>query len=495
MSGGSTADRSTAAGRADLDGGGERARLAFLAEASRRLSDSLDYEATLVTVAGLALPHLGAWCIVDLLEPDGSIRRLAVIHPDPAKHAPARDLYLRPPGPGDAVGAPRVMRLAEPEIVAEGLEIVLACDHCDAEHRALLLEMGAETFLTVPMVARGRMVGAITFATSGDGHGPGEPDRLIAEDLARRCAMAIDNARLYGEAQTARGAAERALDDARTLAREAAAANERLVLSTLREQELAEEAQAANRAKSDFLSTMSHELRTPLTAIIAYTDLLDMGISGPVTERQKAHLERIKAACGHVLTLVNDVLDQAKVEAGQLAVERASVSAAESIAASVPLVTAQAAAGGVEIDVPRWDGEEPFYLGDRQRVRQVLVNILANAVKFTERGGRVTVTCGCTRRPDPETGFGEGGRWTYVRVRDTGIGIAPDQLAAVFRPFVQVDTGHTRTGEGTGLGLAIARDLAVRMGGALTLRSEVGVGSCFTLWLPACSGAAPPSQA
>jgi GAF domain-containing protein len=156
------------------------------------LSDSLDYEATLVTVAGLALPHLGAWCIVDLLEPDGSIRRLAVIHPDPAKHAPARDLHLRPPGRGDPVGAPRVMRMREPEIVAEGLEMVLACDHCDEEHRALLLEMGAETFLTVPMVARGRMVGAITFATSGQGHGAGEPDRLIADDLARRCAMAID---------------------------------------------------------------------------------------------------------------------------------------------------------------------------------------------------------------------------------------------------------------------------------------------------------------
>lgn len=160
---------------APVHAGGERARLAFLAEASRRLSDSLDYEATLVTVAGLALPHLGAWCIVDLLEPDGSIRRLAVIHPDPAKHAPARDLYLRPPGPRDPVGAPRVMRMAEPEIVAEGLEMVLACDHCDVEHRALLLEMGAETLLTVPMVARGRMVGAITFATSGKGTGPASP--------------------------------------------------------------------------------------------------------------------------------------------------------------------------------------------------------------------------------------------------------------------------------------------------------------------------------
>jgi signal transduction histidine kinase len=233
--------------------------------------------------------------------------------------------------------------------------------------------------------------------------------------------------------------AERALDDARTLAREAAAANERLMLASLREQELAQEAQAANRAKSEFLSNMSHELRTPLNAVMAYTDLLDLGISGPVTERQKAHLERIKT------------------------------------------VTAQAAAGGVEIQVLHCDGEEPCYLGDRQRVRQVLVNLLANAVKFTEPGGRVTVTCGCTQRPDPETEFGEEGRWTYMRVQDTGIGIAPDQLAAVFRPFVQVETGYTRARGGTGLGLAIARDLAVRMGGALTLRSEPGVGSCFTL--------------
>lgn len=185
----------------------------------------------------------------------------------------------------------------------------------------------------------------------------------------------------------------------------------------------------------------------------------------------------------------------AAAEAGRIAVGRDLASAAEAISASVVLVGAQAAAGGVEIAVPRTDGEGPFYLGDEQRVRQILVNLQSNAVKFTESGGCVKVTCGSTDHPHPETRLGEEGHWTYIRVEDTGIGIAPHQCEAVFRPFIQVETGHTRRRGGTGLGLTIARDLALRMGGDLTLRSELGVGSSFTLWLPAGPPAAPAHRA
>ena len=481
MSGSEAPDTRAKAVREGGADGEARARLACLAEASRLLADSLDYETTLVAVAGLALPHLGAWCIVDLLEPGGSIRRLAVIHPDPAKHAPARDLQLRRPDPADAVGAPRVLRTGRPEVVAEGMELVLACAECDEVHRALLRELGAGTFLTVPMVARGRMVGAITFATAAIVHGLRELDLVLAEDLARRCAIAIDNARLYAEA--------------RALAREVAAVNERLVVSSLREQELAEDAQAANRAKSDFLATMSHEIRTPINAIVGYADLMDLGIPDPATDAQKAYLERIRASSSHLLLLVDDVLDLAKVESGRMTVRLERASAPEAVSASIVLVRAQAIARGVEVEAPRADEEGLSYLGDERRVRQILVNLLSNAVKFTDPGGRVTVRCGSTDRPDPEV-QGEGhGRWTYIRVEDTGIGIAPEQTAAVFQPFVQVETGHTRTHGGTGLGLTIARGLAVRMGGHLTLRSEFGAGSCFTLWLPAGPPVAPAHRA
>lgn len=491
-------------GRTDNASREARARFAFLAVASRVLADSLDYETTLVTVAGLALPHLGAWCIVDLLEPDGSIRRLAVLHPDPAKQALARDLHLYPPDPSDAFGAPRVMRTGRPEIVHGRVEDFFSPGAGNPKQRAVLRELGSGAFLTVPMVARGRMVGAITFTATDAEVELDELDVLLAEDLARRCALAIDNASLYAEAhaardaaesarveaQAAREAAERAHSEMEAVAKDAAEVNERLLLATLREQELTEEAQAASRAKSDFLSNMSHEVRTPLNAIIAFADLLELEISGPITETQRVHLGRIKAASGHLLTLIDDILDLAKVEAGRLMVRRESASASQAISDSVELVGTMATAAGVEIEVAALDGDGPFYLGDEQRVRQILVNLLSNAVKFTPSGGHVSVTGGSTPHPDPEANVDGEGPWTYIRVEDTGIGIAPDQCAEVFRPFVQVQTGHNRTRGGTGLGLAIARDLAGRMGGDLTLHSELGVGSRFTLWLPA----APPAD-
>ncbi|HEU0076479.1 MAG TPA: ATP-binding protein, partial [Longimicrobiaceae bacterium] len=361
------------------------------------------------------------------------------------------------------------------------------------EHRALLREMGAGVFLTVPMVARGRMVGAITFATADAGRGLGEPDHLLAEDLGRRCAMAIDNARLYAEARAARALAERALAEAQATARQAAEVNERLVVATLREQELADEAQAANRAKSEFLANMSHEIRTPINAIFGYAGLLDLGIPDPLTERQHAHIERIMACGDHLLTLVNDLLDLAKVEAGRLTVRRELASVAEVVSGSIAVVRSRAS--GVEIEDPGADCEGLFYAGDEQRVRQILINLLSNAVKFTDPGGRVTVGCGSTDRPDPEARLDGEGPWTYIRVEDTGIGIPPDQVEGVFQRFVQVETGRTRTRGGAGLGLTISRELAVRMGGDLTLHSEVGVGSTFTLWLPAHPPVTPPPGA
>jgi GAF domain-containing protein len=203
-----------------------QARFAFLAEASRCLADSLDYDATLSTVAGLALPHLGAWCIVDIVEeepddalaprpPDGTvdarsdtIRRLAVLHPDPGKQALARELHERyPPAAEDFVGAPRVIRTGRPEIVLDVQDAALEAIAQDAEHLRLLRELGVRAYVIVPMVARGRMVGAITFVTADRGREFGDADLLLAEDLARRCAMAVDNARLYHAAVTARAAA------------------------------------------------------------------------------------------------------------------------------------------------------------------------------------------------------------------------------------------------------------------------------------------------
>jgi signal transduction histidine kinase len=377
------------------------------------------------------------------------------------------------------------MRTARSETVSDGTDAFLSLAARDVRQGTAIRRVGVGALLAVPMVARGAVVGAITFATSKNIHAFRQSDLVLAEDVARCCAIAVDRARLVAAARASRNTAETALTAMRAAGRLASAVAERLVMANVREQELTEVAEDANRAKSQFLANMSHEIRTPINAIVGYADLLDLEIPGPLNDAQKLHLARIRASSNHLIMLVEDVLDLAKLEAGHIHVERRRASAADTAAASIELLRTQAAAAGVSIEEPGLDGDGPFYFGDERRAQQILVNLLSNAVKFTGRGGRVTVSAGSTDEPESNAHLEHRDQWTYIRVNDTGIGIPPDQVTKVFQPFVQVETGHTRTRGGTGLGLTIARELAVRMGGDLTLRSEIGVGSAFTLWLPA----------
>ena len=251
-----------------------------------------------------------------------------------------------------------------------------------------------------------------------------------------------------------------------------------------REQTARAEAEAANRAKSDFLAMMSHELRTPLNAILGYCELLALGLSGPVVDAQREQLGRIQASSHHLIGLVNEILDLAKIEAGTLAVSSEPASTAEAISAAAALTQPQAQAAGITLSAELPPDEASIYLGDEDRVRQILVNLLSNAVKFTEAGGNITLGSGVTGAPAPGARLQGGPEWVYFHVTDTGIGIPEEELRVIFDPFVQVETGHTRSRDGTGLGLTISRRLARLMGGDLTARSEVGRGSTFTLWLP-----------
>jgi signal transduction histidine kinase len=249
------------------------------------------------------------------------------------------------------------------------------------------------------------------------------------------------------------------------------------------------EAEAASQAKSEFLAMMSHELRTPLNAVIGYAELLDLGIAGALTPDQRHQISRILASGRHLLGLVNEVLDLAKVEAGRLSLHTGLAYAGHTADGALAVVQPIAESRGILLPVQYADEAEATYNADEDRVRQILVNLLKNAVKFTEAGGSVRLECGLTKQPDPEARV-TGGPWVYWRVTDTGIGIAPAQLAAIFDPFVQVERGHTRQSDGSGLGLTISRRLARLMRGDLTVRSEVGRGSAFALWLPAVGGAA-----
>ncbi len=446
----------------------EQSKVAFLAESSRCLAESLDYESTLATVAGMALPFLGSWCIVDIVEPDGSMRRIAIVHPNPEKQEIVAGLQESwPPDRDDKLGAPQAIRSRKIEVIPHVDDELLVAVARDEENLRRLRALGIGSVIVVPLIARGCVHGALSLVSADTGHQYSQSDLELAEDLGARCAMAIDNARLHRDARNA-GAL-------------AAQMNQRLVIASVTNQELADAAREAKAAKSQFLSAMSHEIRTPINAIIGYTALLDLEIAGPLTAAQSQYLARIRASSSHLLKLIDDVLDLAKVEAGRMEVRRESAQAAAAMTMAVGLVDPQAIAAGVTIDCQ--EGCTECYLGDEDRVRQILVNLLANAVKFTDRGGRVTVTCGTTRDPDLDAQLTGEGPWVFIRIADTGIGIAPELKDAVFEPFLQADQGHTRKQGGTGLGLTISRELARRMGGDLTLRSVLGEGSCFTLWL------------
>ena len=249
------------------------------------------------------------------------------------------------------------------------------------------------------------------------------------------------------------------------------------------EREARLEAEAASQAKSDFLAIMSHELRTPLNAILGYSELMELGISGDMTDAMRKQVGRIRISAKHLLGLVNDILDLAKVEAGRLNVATLPSSVSDALTSAITLIQPQALAKNLELVVTPGSGELPPYVGDDERVRQIIVNLLSNAVKSTAPGGTITVD-------SKLSAAAEGARllprnsYICIRVSDTGTGIPAEKLDAIFEPFVQAESGPTRPQEGSGLGLTIGRRLARAMGGDLTVVSEPTKGSTFTLWLP-----------
>ena len=414
-----------------------RRHATFLAEAGRLLAESVDQASTFVALARLALPTLGSWCIMDVLDADGEIRRLGIYHPDPERQALARELqntWL--PERDDPFGAPAMLRQARTITIIEDVEAMLAATARSAKHMHLLRGLGIGALLTVPLIARGKLLGAITFVSSQREAPYSQKDVQLAEDLATRAALALDSAQAYDLALVSKRSAE-----------------------------------AANSAKTAFLGAMSHELRTPLNAIGGYIDLLDMGLRGPVTEAQHADFARVKANQQHLSILVTEILNFARLASEGVSFAIADLDACDALQSAVGLIEPLFAEKGLVLD-GMTGGPGIMARADPAKVTQILLNLLANAIKFTPAGGRIRAECAVAADT------------VFLRVSDTGIGIAPGELEAIFAPFTQLKEGLSAREGGAGLGLAISRDLARAMKGDVTVESGEGKGSRFTLSLP-----------
>jgi PAS domain S-box-containing protein len=422
----------------------EEARRAFLVDATSALAESLDYEATVTRVAELAVPRLADWCAVDLVvDSQGVPSRLAVAHVDPAKVELARELHAKyPPNPHASTGLSNVLRTARAELYREIPDAMLVERSVDENHLRITRELGLVSAMIVPLVARNEVLGAMSFVYAESGRTFTLEDLGFAEELARRCANAIENARAYRSEQQARRTAD-----------------------------------IANRAKDEFLAIVSHELRTPLNAIMGWAKMLTMHALDEA-RLKKAH-DTIERNAVAMAQLIEDLLDMSRVISGKLRIEVQSVDLARVVDAAIESIRPAALAKAVEL-APILDTTAPAIVGDPTRLQQIVWNLLSNAVKFTPKGGRVEVVL---RRVASSL---------EITVTDTGKGIAPDFLPSVFEPFRQEDAGPSRYRGGLGLGLAITRQLVELHGGRIVAHSEGdGRGATFTVTLPISAVASP----
>jgi PAS domain S-box-containing protein len=404
----------------------------LLGDASRVLASTLDYEKTLEAVARLAVGGLADWCAVDLADPDGKVRQVVVSHKDEAKIRWAKELNKRyPPDHSGPTGVGHVIRTGQAELYADISDAMLAAAARDADHLTIMRELQIRSALIVPMIARGRTLGALTLISSGSGRRYDEADQALAMELATRAAIAIDNAQLYRSAL------------------------------------------AASESKSAFLATMSHELRTPLNAIIGYQSLLAEGIDGRLNDPQLIQLARIRSSADHLLGLIDEVLTFSRVDAGKEMVRREEVQLAPIVAEALAMVTPLAESKGLKL---RNQTVDAGLLTDGGKVRQILLNLLSNAIKFSDDGEIIVRS-----RLDGDS--------VTVSIIDPGIGISPENVARIFDPFWQVEQRSTRRVGGTGLGLSVSRSLARLLGGDVSVESSVDRGSTFTVTLPVRRGA------
>ncbi len=515
----------------------------FLLDASEELSRSLDWRAALTALTRLAVPRIADWCAVHIVEEDETISTLALEHADPKKLGVAKDLQGRyPPSPENRHGAAAVIRNASSQLIPDIQPDAISSIAVDETHARLLEQLGLRSFICVPIVARGRTLGAITLVISDSGRRFGDADLRTAEQLALRAASVIENAQLYEEVER-RARAARALEtiadgvalldnDERILlwnraaqmmtgidaadavgrpAREVLPGYEENVASVAAEarpqtvpidlgdreiwlsfsgvrfdegtvyafRDLTEE-RALEQMRSDFVATVSHELRTPLAAIYGAAMTLrreDLDLDGEIQGRL---LEVVADESDRLAQIVNDVLLASHLDSGKLRMRIETIDAAK-VTEKVIEAARMRLPPGVTLAM-RATRRLPPVAADEQQLRQVLVNLVENAVKYSPEGGPVHVRVSKTPR---------GIRWT---VSDEGLGIPASERRRVFEKFYRLDPNMARGIGGTGLGLYICHELVRRLDGRIWVEANDGKGSIFFMELPAVKVPTPANK-
>jgi signal transduction histidine kinase len=402
-----------------------------------------DYDETLRLVASVLVPRFADWCAVDLVEDDGTVRRVAVAHANPAKADLTRATAVYPEDPHGRHPRTRVLRTGKPLLWRDVRDAELPAISRDGAHLSVMRAMGYVSALIVPLVAHGRTLGAVTCTTGESGRRYGEQDLELAMEVATRAALAVDNARLFGETLHARAQAEE-----------------------------------ATRARDQFLSLVSHELRTPLASILGWVAVLRTG-KLPASRATHA-LEIIERSGRQQARLIDDLLEVARIDAGRMRLEVAAVDLTAVVRATVDSFAPVAEQKGVVLETAV-DAAIPAIYGDSVRLAQVVSNLLDNAVKFTPAGGRVAVE------------LRHAGREAVLVVRDTGRGIPHEFLPRAFQAFQQLGDPRLGAARGLGLGLSIVRHIVAQHGGSVAVASAgEGAGTTFTVTLPVASGTPDP---
>jgi PAS domain S-box-containing protein len=401
----------------------------FLADASSALAVLVDFNSTLQKVASLAVPHFADWATVDVAGGDGTLRRVAVAHVDPAKVELAHEVHRRfAPNPASPQGAWNILRTGRSEIVPEINDEMLVQSIHDAELLRIMRELGLRSYIGVPLNVRGKTLGVITFINAESGHCYDPTDLAVAEDLASRAAIAIENAQLYRE---------------------------------LRD---------ADRRKDEFLATLAHELRNPLAPIRNGLQVIRLaGGGGGMVDEARSMMER---QLSQMVRLVDDLLDVSRITRNKLDLKKQRVELAavvqSAIETSRPLI--EQARHEFTVTLP----PAPIYLdADLTRLAQVFSNLLNNAARYTEAGGHI--------RLEVE----RQGSDVLVSVQDDGIGIAAEMLPSIFEMFAQATPALERSQSGLGIGLSLVKGVVELHGGRVEARSDgPGQGAEFTVRLP-----------